>query len=258
MKDTEIINYNIGKYKIFEVEETSSTNKLASKLPIEEFSDRCVLLTWKQTAGVGQRGNYWESKPNKNISITISLMPSKLYASEQFAISMIIALGCMDFISKYTSHACIKWPNDIYIKDKKIGGILIEHSILGEYIERSLCGIGLNINQSKFVSSAPNPVSLQQLIGKESSLSKVLEELLACIESRYSTYKNYEILRDDFMSHLFRRVGIYNWVDENGEFKASIENINEYGQLILKDDSNKLRTYSFKEVKYIGSPNSFK
>jgi len=252
------MKYCIGKYKIFEVEETLSTNKLANKLPIEEFSDRCVLLTWKQTAGVGQRGNSWESEPDKNISITISLMPNKLYASEQFAISMIIALGCRDFVSKYTNEACVKWPNDIYVKDKKIGGILIEHFIMGEYIDRSLCGIGLNINQSEFLSSAPNPISLQQLTGKEFSLPKVLEELLSCIESRYSTYINYDILRKHFISHLFRKEGIYGWIDEKGEFKASIEDINEYGQLILKDDSNICKTYSFKEVKYVGSPNSFK
>ena len=170
---------------------------------------------------------------------------------EQFAVSMVIALGACDFISRYTEGCTVKWPNDIYVGDKKISGILIEHVIMGPYVGGSLCGIGVNINQSGFLSDAPNPVSLFQLIGKEIPVERALEELLECIGKRYGQVYDYAALERDFLQVMYRRSGVFDWEDENGRFKASVTGINEYGQLVLKDTGGMERVYGFKEITYL-------
>ena len=243
--------YQVSGFKVLEYEELDSTNNQAEKLGWNVLKDKVVVVTCKQTRGRGQVGNHWECEPGKNISMTVVFRPEELPAGEQFAVSMVIALGAYDFVSRYTGGCSVKWPNDIYVGDKKIAGILIEHAIMGAYVGGSLCGIGVNINQERFLSDAPNPVSLFQLTGVELPLEKALEELLACIGSRYEKIRDYKLLEKDFLSVLYRWEGVYDWEDEQGEFKACIKGINEYGQLILEDIAGKERIYGFKEVKYM-------
>ena len=242
--------YNVMDFEIHEYEETVSTNTLAEQLPFHELQDKQVILTYRQTQGRGQLGNKWESAPEKNISMTIVLKPERLEAGKQFAVSMVIALGCLDFISRYVKNGFVKWPNDVYVGDRKIAGILIEHRICGMYIQGSLCGIGVNINQEEFYSDAPNPVSLRQLTGREKPLKEALTELLSCIGIRYRQILNYELLEKDFRQYMYRGTGIYEWEDSNGLFRATVEGVDEYGQLVLKDEKGQQRIYGFKEVKY--------
>lgn len=244
-------NYRLGGFEIFEFEEATSTNTLAESLPHEILKDKSVVLTDKQTQGKGQVGNKWESEPGQNISMTVVLRPQRLDAGQQFAISMIVALGVCDFVSRYVKDCSVKWPNDVYAGNRKITGILIEHSIAGMYVARSLCGIGVNINQKKFISDAPNPVSLVQLTGREMPLQEALEGLLECIGKRYEQLGDDELLERDFLRHLYRKDGVYDWRDENGLFRAEIQGIDEYGQLVLKDTGGMQRVYGFKEVKYL-------
>lgn len=243
--------YKLSGFDILEFEQASSTNTLAEELPREELSDKSVVLTFRQTEGRGQMGNKWESTPGKNISMTVVFKPENLDASRQFAISMVIALGCRDFISRYVEGCMVKWPNDVYVGDRKMVGILIEHTISGAFVGRSLCGIGVNINQQVFVSEAPNPVSLAQLLKHELPLQDVLAELLECIGKRYEQVHNYYLLEHDFVQALYRRYGEYEWEDETGIFQASIAGVDEFGRLILRDDRGKERIYGFKEVKYL-------
>ena len=163
---------------------------------------------------------------------------------------MVIALGTYDFISRYVGECSVKWPNDIYVGDRKISGILIEHSIMGRYVGGSLCGIGVNINQERFLSDAPNPVSLFQLIGEEIPVERALEELLDCIGKRYEMIWDYEGLERDFLKVLYRREGVYDWEDEREIFRASIRGVNEFGQLMLEDVEGNERVYGFKEISY--------
>ena len=242
--------YQISGFLVKEYEELESTNTEAGRIGLSELKDKTVVLTYRQTQGRGQVGNHWESEPGKNISMTVVLKPHALPAGEQFAVSMVIALGGYDFVSRYTENCTVKWPNDIYVGDRKIAGILIEHAIMGQQVGGSLCGIGVNINQKDFLSDAPNPVSLLQLTGKEIPVQQALEELLACIGKRYESIHDYEELKRDFLNVLYRRKGMHHWEDERGVFKASIQGVNEYGQLILKDDSENERMYGFKEVAY--------
>lgn len=242
--------YEVKGFEVREYEEVGSTNTVAEGMAVSEMRDKQVVLTYRQTQGRGQVGNKWESAPGKNISMTVIFRPERLEAGKQFAISMVIALGCLDFVSRYVEGGTVKWPNDVYVGDKKISGILIEHRIAGACIQTSLCGIGVNINQEEFLSDAPNPVSLLQLTGRELPLEKALAELLACIGKRYSQIYNYDELEKDFLRNMYRREGVFDWEDEKGRFRASIVGVDEYGQLKLKDTDGEMRVYGFKEVKY--------
>ncbi len=242
--------YKVSGFGVTEYEEVASTNSLAEELPLSELKDKQVILTWRQTQGRGQATNRWESAPGKNISMTVIFRPERLEAGKQFAVSMVIALGCLDFLSHYVEGVTVKWPNDVYVGERKISGILIEHRVAGAHIQSSLCGIGVNINQKQFLSDAPNPVSLFQLLGRELPLQEALEELLGCIGKRYEQIHRYAELKNDFLRHMYRATGIYDFEDERGIFRASIGGIDEYGQLILKDTDGRERVYAFKEVKY--------
>lgn len=242
--------YRLAGFEILEYEEAVSTNTLAEEMPQHELSDKQVILTYRQTQGRGQASNRWESAPGKNISMTVIFRPQRLEAGRQFAVSMVIALGCLDFLSRYVGDVTVKWPNDVYAGDRKISGILIEHRIGGAYVQSSLCGIGVNINQERFLSDAPNPVSLYQLIHHKLPLEETLKELLECIGHRYGQVGEYAALEADFRKHMYRASGLYDWEDEEGRFQAAVAGLDEYGQLVLEDTRGEKRVYAFKEVKY--------
>ncbi len=241
----------VSGFRVLEVRETASTNTLATLLLAEELGDRSVVLTYRQTQGRGLADNRWESEPERNISMTVVFKPLQLPASLQFAVSMVIALGCRDWVNRYVPGCVVKWPNDLYVGERKIAGILIEHQIIGACVYRSFCGIGLNINQREFLSDAPNPVSLAQLTGREVPLQEVLSGLLECIGVRHRQLYDYSGLEQDFLKYLYRRQGIYRWEDEEGEFRAFVSGVDEYGRLVLVDDAGKERVYGFKEVRYL-------
>ena len=131
-----------------------------------------------QTAGRGQRGNSWESADFKNITMSMLLRPANVKPSCQFWLSEAVALAVVHTLDRYIDNGVsIKWPNDIYWNDRKICGILVEHSLSGGKIDHTIAGIGLNINQEKFLSDAPNPVSLHQIISCDTPLPDVLPHL---------------------------------------------------------------------------------
>lgn len=249
--------YSIGSFTILEYEQATSTNTLAEQMPTSELTDRTVVLTWRQTHGRGQATNRWESAPGKNIAMTLILKPDTLSAGRQFAVSMAVALGCADFVGHYVKDVTVKWPNDIYVGDRKIAGILIEHRVAGAHIAASLCGVGLNVNQERFLSDAPNPVSLLQLTGHALSLPEALAELLACIDARCRFLHDFDALARDFRAAMYRGEGIFDWKDEHGVFRARIVGTDEYGQLVLCDTQGRERVYAFKEVSYVSVTQPF-
>ena len=242
---------------ILKEKETDSTNnRLAQLCDREDIKEFTTLLADKQTAGKGQRGNSWESEPKKNLLFSTVLYPITLKAREQFILSMLIALSIYETLSDYAEGFSIKWPNDIYWKDKKICGILIENELEGAYLVRCIAGIGVNINQEHFISSAPNPVSLKQILGRETDKSEVLESILKRLLSYYIPLMTQEpnikeSIHSDYLNAQYRHKGMYLYRDENGEFKASLETIEPDGHLLLKDEKGMLRKYAFKEVQYI-------
>lgn len=239
------------------IEEVPSTNDYLSELckqgHAEEFY---TVIAENQTAGKGQRGNHWESEAGKNLTLSMVLYPTTIKANEQFYLSMLIAISMIDVLTNYTEGFSIKWPNDIYWHDKKICGILIENELEGKYLSQAIIGIGLNINQNTFTSSAPNPISLSQIIGKEIDreeiLSKIIHAIIGGYKSLEADFKEAStIISYLYNSYLYRRNGFYPFQDEGGKFMAQIKDVGSDGYLYLKDTENNIRKYAFKEVTYI-------
>ncbi|MDR2130258.1 MAG: biotin--[acetyl-CoA-carboxylase] ligase [Odoribacteraceae bacterium] len=243
-----MMTYIAHNFQVHEYPELDSTNEEAARRA-DELPDRSVIVAAKQSRGRGQGDNRWESEPGKNITMTILFKPERLPAGEQFSLSMAIALGTRDLVARHVNGCTIKWPNDIYVDDRKIAGILIEHVVMGNFIARSLCGVGLNVNQSRFLSGAPNPVSLAGLTGRELPTRAVMEELLACIDKRYREARDPRAQRRDYLAHLYRGRGVHAWEDANGPFRAAVQGVNAHGQLLLHDERGATRAYNFKEVK---------
>ena len=172
--------------RILRVAETASTNSLLRELVIKEsLAEGSVVVADFQTAGRGQIGNTWESEAGKNLMFSLVLYPTCIPANRQFLISQIAALSVKEALDLYADHITVKWPNDIYWKDKKICGMLIENDLSGHNLYCSIIGIGINLNQTVFRGDAPNPVSLFQIIGKEVDREEVLHRFLSIFYRYY-------------------------------------------------------------------------
>ncbi|MDR2953674.1 MAG: biotin--[acetyl-CoA-carboxylase] ligase [Prevotella sp.] len=238
---------------IIHIQETDSTsNYLKRLLHTENVEEGTIVFADYQSSGKGQRGNAWESEKGKNLLFSIVLYPP-VKANEQFVISQIISLAVSDLLKEYTNDISIKWPNDIYWKEKKICGILVENTLIGEYIKESVCGIGININQETFVSNAPNPVSLQQIANKEFDLLELLNQAKDKIGYYYNKLISGEIalIKNQYESSLFRKDGYYQYNDGKHVFSARIIDIETNGLLVLQDKNGEIRKFAFKEIKYI-------
>jgi len=244
----------IGK-ELYEFPELASTNAYATELVAKSKpSEGTVITTYKQVRGKGQAGSYWESEPDKNISMSLILHPRFLEARNQFVLNQAISLGVLDFVKTYiNSNAKIKWSNDIYIYDKKVAGILIQNALMAKKIQSSIIGIGININQTEFVSDAPNPTSFKLEIGKEFNLEELLEMLCWKIEIRYLQLKANSIkkIKSEYLDNLYRYMEdtLYQVPDED-VFQGKIIGVGEFGKLLLETKEG-VRTFNTKEVKFI-------
>ncbi len=241
------------EWHIVKLQETRSTNTYLDNLDTEtRQNEGCVVITHTQSAGRGQRGNTWEAEPGQNLTFSYLLRPKAVAAREQFVLSQAVSLAVVDVLSRYADGFSVKWPNDIYYKDSKIAGILIEHHLSGMNISRTIVGIGLNINQQQFLSDAPNPISLRQITGKEYCLEDILNEVLQATAIRYDQCtENRELLQSNYASALYRKDGFYTYRDANGEFEARIQEVLPEGYLLLIDTDNRVRQYAFKEVAFV-------
>lgn len=248
--------------------------------------DKTIYAAVFQTAGRGQKGNLWDSTAGKNLTFSILLKPSFLKASEQYVLSMVTTLGIAAYLKKKAGIAKdqvkIKWPNDIYVCDKKICGMLIENSISGDSIGVSVVGIGVNINQKEFSSELKNATSLSLQTQKaEYDLKKELDELSDLIFAYYEKArklakngKGFKEIVDEYLSNLYRFNQLHKFVElseisankpvdtytsgkealakENGNIiKAKIVGITPQFCLILSLEDGTQREYAFKEIGYI-------
>ena len=242
------------KPRFIRLNETTSTNNylrgLVGKEPLPEGS---VVVTEFQTAGRGQVGNSWESEGGRNLMFSVILYPDFLPANRQFLISQIAALSVKETLDQYIDDVTVKWPNDIYWKDRKICGMLIENDLTGHSLYCSVIGIGININQREFLSNAPNPVSLFQITGREYEREELLNSFLKRLYDRYLglILEKEEEIRNSYMAALYRGEGFYPYRDEQGVFQARIQGIEPTGHLILELNDGEVRRYAFKEVSVV-------
>lgn len=234
--------------------ETESTNQYLREL-MQTDAPAEGSLVWAdfQTAGKGQVGNHWESENGANLTFSLLLYPDFLPANRQFLISQITALAVKATLDGLTDDITIKWPNDIYWKNKKIGGMLIENDLSGAYIYASVLGIGLNINQAHFESNAPNPVSLHQITGQYYDREALLHTFLTHFSDYYFRLiqGEEEQIRAAYRAALFRGTGSHTYADPTGRFEAEIVGIESTGHLLLQLVGGETRRYAFKEVSIV-------
>lgn len=220
------------------------------------LSSPTLVVGRNQTHGRGQKGNSWESEPGKNITASLFFNPKVFEARNQFAISEAISLSIVDTLKELGVEAYVKWPNDIYVNDDKICGILVEHVVAGRYIQQTIAGFGLNINQTVFLSDAPNPVSLKILTSKEYQLDEICEFISSNLEKALADLEASGLLdiHSRFLEKVWRKDGKeYPFFDriKKEKIKASITDITPDGMLILHTDGGEKRSYAFKEVEFI-------
>lgn len=249
------------EFRIIPFDEVTSTNDVAMASP-DLYGHGSVLTARRQTAGRGQRGNRWESEPGENLMFSLVVEPTHILVEHQFRVSEMAALAASDAIRSVTGGAVacgVKWPNDLYVGDRKIGGILIEHSLHSEYLSRSVIGIGINVRQRTFDPALPNPTSIANELSYNllvPSPESLLEAFCEAFSERYG--QSGDSLHADFIARLWRgdpaRSYLYRDAASRELFEASIAGVDPHtGELILrlKGDSGELCRYWFKEVEAV-------
>ena len=262
--------------------ETNSTNDDLRLLAEQGAGEYSVVATDYQSAGRGQAGNSWESEHGKNLLFSVLVRPVELHASEQFRLSMWVSLALVNVLNRLQLHTSsqqplsfsIKWPNDIYCGDSKLAGILIENSLAGSHIAQSIIGIGLNVNQTHFVSDAPNPTSLKRLTGQEFDREQLLQAFFMELQAlrpllptigQPESGRQEDALSSAYLRQCYRRKGYFPYVEREVSlqptaiarqgasdiFEAEMAGITDSGELLLRLRDGSLRTYHFKQIRFV-------
>lgn len=251
-------------YKTIHIDETDSTNRWLrnhgddphdqSAVDGENRPYDLVVVTDYQTAGRGCGTNTWESERGKNLLFSMLLHPVNVPAANQFILSMANALALKDTLDDYVDNIKIKWPNDIYWKDRKICGTLIETTLQGGRIKDCIIGTGINVNQQTFYSDAPNPVSLFQILGHEVKCQTVLEKVMTNTGKYMDmvTAGAWEEIRARYRSHLYRLHETHRYRFTNGdEEHCKLMTVTDDGHLELLHDNRDTYRLAFKEVQFV-------
>lgn len=229
-----------------------STNSEAQQLLIKnKATEGCTVLTSEQTNGRGQRGNTWEAEPGKNITLSVILSPVFLPVRQQFYLNMAVSLAVLDLLHAYgATDAQVKWPNDLYVKDKKLGGILIENTINSYSLQHSIVGIGLNINQLGF--GVDTATSLAALTGASINLEEVTCRLLELLEKRYIELRSvrHAKLKYEYLQALYRYQEMHQFIVDGKRTQGCIVGVDEEGRLGVELDGE-LRFFGFKEIAFV-------
>ena len=246
------------------IRQTNSTSTLLREQYSDDLPNLYTIRTDYQSAGRGQAGNGWESEDGKNLLFS-TLLRCEVPAAEQFRLTMAVSVAMTEVLAHHLptgGSLTIKWPNDIYFGDKKLGGILVENTLAGSRVAYSIVGIGLNVNQRVFHSLAPNPVSMQQITGKEYDMAALLDEYLAALPRCLDMPA--ELLQEAYMSRLYRHTGLHPYIERevslaptaiaqntDGAFLAEIQGITPQGELVLRKENGETKAYHFKQIRFV-------
>lgn len=230
-----------------------STNDLAAEIiQQKEALEGMCLITDNQLAGRGQRGSSWEALPGMNITLSVILKPTFLLASQQFKLNIAVSLAIYDLLNKQAvTGLSIKWPNDVYIGDLKMGGVLIENMLVGNHIGWTIVGVGLNINQIHFENPRATSLRIAKQ-GKEYDLPQLIEELAERIEERYLELRSNRAHTQKayYLENLYRFEEWHPFSANGLTFAGRIIGVNETGKLII-ETQQQTKEFDFKEVSYL-------
>lgn len=241
--------------RIIHLDTVSSTNSYALALIKNEQPEEGTIISAAfQSGGKGQAGSRWESEKNMNLLFSIILYPVFLKPERQFMLSMVVSLGIATVLEKIINNIRIKWPNDIYSGHDKIAGILIENAVAGTEMVYSVAGIGLNVNQTTFPPSLPNPASLKMLTGMHFNHDTLLGNILTETGNLYSSLRRggKALIENEYHARLYRKNEKHRFSTRTSEFTGIIRGVDNYGRLVVEDnDSMEAKTFSFKEIEYL-------
>ena len=240
--------------KIIWLEETGSTNSWLSENE-HSLETNTAVAARRPTAGRGQRGNSWESEPGSNLTLSLLLRPEGIHVARSFCLSEAVAVAVAETVEAIAPgiKVAIKWPNDIYVGNRKLGGILIENSLSGAMVGRCIVGLGLNLNQRRFFSDAPNPVSLWQMTGLRFDVDDAARRIAAAmIREAADAQQKYPELHSRYMSRLWRATGIHPFIETatGTTFHASVTDILPTGHIQLERTDGTLLQFAFKEISW--------
>ncbi|WP_394341108.1 biotin--[acetyl-CoA-carboxylase] ligase [Pararcticibacter amylolyticus] len=224
--------------------------ELSKSKPIPEGT---VIMAEDQFAGRGQHNNTWTSEPGKNLTFSFVLYPVFLPASQQFLLNIAVSIAINDALTQIIGSACkIKWPNDVFYQDSKIGGVLIENTVAGNHLKSSIVGIGINVNQVEFADSIQNITSLKNITGNSFNIRDLMTGILEAIDHRYSELK--EARNENhyglYTGNLYRFNELHKFVIKGAVQNGRITGIDETGHLVLDIDGNQYH-FGLKEIRYI-------
>ncbi len=233
----------------------SSTNDVCMQAAADGRAEGLVVAAHFQEHGRGQRGNAWESGSGLNLTFSVLLRPTFIRVEEQFLISKVVAVAICDWVAQYVKDksVAIKWPNDIYVDDCKIAGVLIENSFNSSELSVSVVGIGVNVNQVDFSSDVPNPTSLRREVQREFNLQDTLQEFVLCLSNRYSQVSAgvVDAIHADYLGRLYRKNTYCLYRAGGEEFRAVIVGVKPTGELQLLTEQGQQRSFAFKEVAFV-------
>ncbi len=250
-----LLNHHlIGKH-LLKIKECASTNSLAMEfLQQSQEIEGWVFVTEQQTKGRGQRGNFWEAAPFQNLTFSCVIKPTFLFVHQQFALNFFISLGLYDFLREKVPQASIKikWPNDIYVNNRKIAGILVENIIKSKNIQTSIIGVGLNVNQVLF--ETVDAQSIRKITEKVYDLDELLSELIDKLNVRYQQLINQgaKYLKREYLAHLYwiQEKHLFFDVQKEEIFTGKIIGVDDFGQLIVQLNTEQ-RAFALKEIRFI-------
>lgn len=230
----------------------STNDEAAALIAQTDPGEGTLVITDHQTAGRGQRGNQWEAHVGQNITFSLILKPTFLSATEQFWLNIAVSLGICDGLQPLIGDALrIKWPNDLYVSDQKLGGILIENTLHGHHIAWSVVGMGINVNQTEFGYSTATSLQLQNPLPNAYDLPGLISRLCETLEKRYLQLRagHRDALKSSYLHLLYRYQQPHNFEANGHLFSGTITGIDPTGRLAILTD-NQVRYFDFKEVSF--------
>jgi len=245
------VGQNLITLKEVDSTNTFLKNLVSNSKPLPEGT---VIMAESQYAGRGQQQNGWHSQAGKNLTFSLLLNPSFLPVTQQFDLTRVISLGVFNALEALLGDQLkIKWPNDIYYGDKKLGGILIENLLQGSLIKQAVIGIGINVNQLEFPDWVPNPISINQILQQDYDLQLLLSQICRHIEAWYLKLRagKTELIREAYLNSMY-------WLNEthlfrsNGDvFSGKIKNIENNGLLVVNNNIETEFKFTFKEIEFL-------
>lgn len=238
--------------------ETNSTNSWlmtqARKMRAsgDALPDLYAVYTGFQSAGRGAGSNTWRSSQGLNI-LTSIYFETGLAAADQFVFNLWFATSTRRFLAKYVPEVLIKWPNDLYVRDRKLAGDLTEHSVSGNRLDFTVAGIGINVNEEVFPTGIPNPTSLFLETGRRYDVGTLLDEYLTILRDLRPllSTEHEAVLRDEYLLHLYRRDEPHPYLISGQRVTGIIRDIDRFGRLVLELPDGSREAYGFKEVAYV-------